>query len=100
MLAFLILGFSATCMAEDSRDDGSYSVRKMAAIAIVAESLAVWGAYELGSDTESSQRNVKILLGVQLGWMLGLLMGPGEAAPPKNLALYVEPSGLGFNYKY
>lgn len=87
-------------MAGDGRDDESYSAGKMAAIAIGVESLAVWGAYELGRDTESSQRNVKILLGVQLGWMLGLLMGPGEEAPPKNLAVYIKPSGLGFNYKY
>lgn len=100
IIMLLILGLSSVCMADNMRDAEKYSPGELAAIAVAAESLAIWGAYALGSDTQNSQRNVKVLVGVQLGWMLGLLMGPSETAPSKNLAFYVEPIGIGLNYNY
>ncbi|TVL01304.1 hypothetical protein AYI82_21915 [Shewanella algae] len=86
------LFFSASVLAAD---DGTSvpEFREPITPIIIGAALITWGAYELGDDVESSQRNVQLLWGGALVVSAGLVLY--QSSNDKGSKILVSPTHQG-----
>jgi hypothetical protein len=98
LVVFLITTSTLCCAAEPEKPE--WSTAKLVTVALSAEAIAIWGAYKLGDTTEDSQDNVKTLVGIQLGWFLGLLYEGSQRKSPESLSVVLNRDHLALYYAF
>ncbi len=70
---------------------------------VLGAALITWGAYELGDDTEDSQRNVSILWGSAVVASAGIVLYQEHRERGARLAVQLNPDMehvLAFDYRF
>lgn len=93
----VVLLVSVSAFAEGSTQGHHHPILPM----LMGAALITWGAYELGSDTEEGQRNVKVLWGGAALISTGLVLYQSSSSKGSQVAVHpLQDVGASVAYSY